>query len=102
MKITKQQLTAIIKEELRKSRINEAESVEFEKLPPAKQKQIGAIEKAIGGKRTNIWDGIHGTVVEIKTSHPGNYRLDADTMKKLLSAKVRWAEPRQSLVWVGF
>lgn len=86
-----------------KSNLNEASEVDFNTLQPNKQKQVLAIEKIIGGKHTQIFEGIHGTIVELKTNtlYP-NYRFDVDVMKKLISAKVRWVEADGSDVSVGF
>jgi hypothetical protein len=73
--------------------VNEASVVEFDSLTSAQQKQIKSFETIIGGKYETVWDGIHGFVVAIKLQNAhGSYRFDVDTMKKLISAKIRWAE----------
>lgn len=75
------------------NQINEASVVELSELTSAQQKQIKTFESIIGGKCETVWDGIHGFIVAIKLqNHMGSYRFDADTMKKLISAKVRWVE----------
>lgn len=103
MRITKQQLRQVIREELTKSKLNEASEVDFNTLQPNKQKQVVAIEKIIGGKRTQIFEGVHGTIVLVKVPpSPMSYRFDADTMKQLLAVKVRWVQADKGSVSVGF
>ena len=78
---------------IRLSQLNEASEIEFKDLQPTQQKQVQAFEKLIGGKIDSIFDGIHGFIVDIKVSGGhGNYRFEADDLKKLLSLKVRWIE----------
>lgn len=86
-----------------KSNLNEASEVDFNTLQPNKQKQVVAIEKIIGGKRIQIFEGIHGTIVLVKVPpSPMSYRFDADTMKQLLAVKVRWVQADKGSVSVGF
>lgn len=78
---------------IRLSQLNEASEIQLTDLKPIQQKQIKAFEGIIGGKADVIWDGIHGFIVAIKIQGGhGAYRFDADTMKKLIAAKVRWVE----------
>lgn len=103
MKITKEDLRKIVKEELQSTLLKEAEEVDFNQLLPQQQKQVQAFEKVLGGKHSQIWDGIHGKIVDIKTqSYYGNYRFDIDTMKKLVALKARWVEADGQRVSVGF
>ena len=75
------------------TQVNEASVIQLSELTPAQQKQIKSFESIIGGTCETIWDGIHGLIVAIKLqNHSGSYRFDVDTMKKLISAKVRWVE----------
>lgn len=84
--------------------LNEASEVMYKELKPIHQKQVQAFEKIIGGKHSQIWDGIHGMIVDIEAS--GNfgsgYRFDANTLKKLLALKVRWIEADGDLVTIAF
>jgi hypothetical protein len=83
--------------------IKEASEVKFNELKPNHQKQIQAFEKIIGGKYSQIWDGIHGMIVDIDSkSMSGAYRFDVDDMKKLISLKVRWIEGGKDYVSIGF
>ncbi len=89
---------------IRLSQLNEASEVQLGEIPVVKAKQIMAFEKIIGGKHSQIWDGIHGMIVDIEAS--GNfgsgYRFDANTLKKLLALKVRWIESDGDLVTIAF
>jgi hypothetical protein len=86
-----------------KNLLNEASEVGYAELKPIHQKQVQAFEKIIGGKHSQIWDGIHGMIVDIdKKSMGGSYRFDADEMKKLISLKVRWVEGDRDNVSIGF
>ena len=89
---------------IRLTQLNEASEVFIEEIPVAKAKQVMAFEKVIGGKYSQIWQGIHGYVVDIEAS--GNfgsgYRFDANTLKKLLALKVRWIEADGDLVTIAF
>jgi hypothetical protein len=90
-------------EEAAKPALTEASEVKFTELTPIQQKQIQAFEKVIGGKHSTIWDGIHGMIVDIdKKSFTGGYRFDVDTMKKLISLKIRWVEGDKDNVSIGF
>ncbi len=86
------------------TQLNEASEVMYKELKPVHQKQVQAFEKIIGGKHSQIWDGIHGMIVDIEAS--GNfgsgYRFDANTLKKLLALKVRWIESDGDLVTIAF
>ena len=78
---------------IRLSQLNEASEIQLTDLKPIQQKQIKAFEGIIGGKADVIWDGIHGFIVAIKIQGGHRaYRFDADNMKKLIEAKVRWVE----------
>lgn len=86
-----------------KNLLNEASEVGYAELKPVHQKQVQAFEKIIGGKHSQIWDGIHGMIVDIdKKSMGDSYRFEADEMKKLISLKVRWAEGDRDRVSIGF
>lgn len=95
--------TDLSKLKIESKTIKEASEVEFKKLPPAKQNQITKIAKIVGGKHSKIFDGIHGSIVYISLpSSPMSYRFDSDTMKELLSAKVRWVQADKGGIAVGF
>lgn len=103
MKITKEDLRKIVKEELQLTFLNEAEEIDFNKLDPQRKKQVMAFEKIIEGKTQSIFQGIHGYIVYIDAKGiAGKYRFSDDVMKKLLSAKARWVEGGDGTVSVGF
>ena len=85
------------------SQLNEASEVELGEIPITKAKQVMAFEKIIGGKHSQIFDGIHGFIVdiEVKGGH-GNYRFEANDLKKLLSLRVRWIEADGDIVTIAF
>ena len=86
-----------------KKKLNEASEVSFNELKPEQQKQIKAFEQVLGGKHIVIFDGIHGFVVNIKVSGVyGNYRFEADDLKKLLTLKIRWIEADGDYISIGF
>ena len=91
-----------LKELLQKKKtINEAEEVKFDQLDKNKQKDIIQFEKILGGKRGQIFDGIHGNIVDIKTFGRG-YRFDTNTLKKLLSVGIRWMEADGDTITIAF
>ncbi len=85
------------------TQLNEASEVQLGEIPVTKAKQVMAFEKIIGGKHSQIFDGIHGFIVdiEVKGGH-GNYRFEASDLKKLLSIGVRWIEADGDLISIGF
>ena len=85
------------------TQLNEASEVQLKDLQPTQQKQVMAFEKLIGGKVDSIFDGIHGFIVDIKVSGGhGNYRFEANDLKKLLSLRVRWIEADGDIVTIAF
>ena len=83
--------------------ITEASEIQLTDLQPTQQKQIKAFEQLLGGKHIVIFDGIHGFVVNIKVSGVyGNYRFDADDLKKLIALKIRWVESDEDYISIGF
>ena len=89
---------------IRLTQLNEAEEINFNQLDPQRKKQVMAFEKIIGGENHQIFQGIHGYIVDIEARQTmGNgYRLDADDMKKLVSLKVRWVEIDGEMVTIAF
>jgi hypothetical protein len=85
------------------TQLNEASEVQLGEIPVTKAKQVMAFEKIIGGKHSQIFDGIHGMIVdiEVKGGHD-NYRFEASDLKKLLSIGVRWIEADGDLISIGF
>lgn len=79
--------------------LNEFRRTSLENLTPVQKKQVLAFEKIIGGKHTQIFDGIHGVVVDIDTP---DIRLTSEKLKKLLVLKIRWIETDVDLVSIGF
>ena len=85
------------------TKLNEASEVTFKDLKPIHQKQVQAFEKILGGKYDSIFDGIHGFIVDIKVQGGhGNYRFEADDLKKLLSLKIRWVEADGDYISIAF
>jgi hypothetical protein len=85
------------------TQLNEASEVQLGEIPVTKAKQVMAFEKIIGGKHSQIFDGIHGMIVDIEVSGGhGNYRFEAADLKKLLSIGVRWIEADGDLVTIAF
>jgi hypothetical protein len=85
------------------SKLNEASEVEITEIPVAKANQVLAFEKILGGKHDSIFDGIHGFIVDIKVQGGhGNYRFEADDLKKLLSLKIRWVEADGDYISIAF
>ena len=88
---------------IRLSQLNEAEEMQFNQLDPQKKKLVMAFEKIIGGKQHQIFKGIHGYIIDIEANGGyGHYRFEADTLKKLLSLKVRWIEADGDYISIGF
>lgn len=85
------------------TQLNEASEVQLGEIPVAKAKQVMAFAKILGGKHSQIFDGIHGMIVdiEVKGGH-GNYRFEASDLKKLLSIGVRWVEADGDIISIGF
>jgi hypothetical protein len=90
-----------LKNLLETKQINEASSADITEIPVMKAKQVLAFEKVLGGKHTDLWDGIHGYIVTIKVPN-GRERLDSDDLKKLLSLKIRWIEITGQEIYLGF
>ncbi len=86
------------------TQINEASEVMYKELKPVHQKQVQAFEKIIGGKHSQIFDGIHGMIVDIEAqgSFGQGYRFDTDQLKKLVALKIRWIEADGDLVTIAF
>jgi hypothetical protein len=89
---------------IRLSQLNEASEVQLGEIPVAKAKQVMAFEKIIGGKHSQIFDGIHGMIVDIeaKGNFGSGYRFGADELKKLLALKMRWIEADGDTISIGF
>ena len=81
--------------------INEASEIKIDELDSAKQKQVQQFVKFFGGKVLQIWDGIHGNIVDIKMSD-SNWRMDTQDLKDLISLKIRWIEFDKQTVSIGF
>ena len=85
------------------TKLNEASEVEITEIPVTKANQVLAFEKILGGKHDSIFDGIHGFIVDIKVQGGhGNYRFEADDLKKLLSLKIRWVEADGDYISIAF
>lgn len=99
-------LKGLMKEE----KLNEASEVKLLDIPIASSKKVLAFAKILGGKHSQIFDGIHGYIVDIKVkpskSDGGTpfytYRFDDATMRKLLATGLRWVEADKDIVSIGF
>ena len=81
--------------------LNEASEIEFKELDSTKQKQVQQFVKFFGGKVLQIWDGIHGNIVDIEMAEK-NWRMDISDLKLLISLKIRWIEFDNKTVSIGF
>lgn len=90
-----------------KTRLDEAESIEFEQLSPEDQKIAGKLVKAFDKKTSDIvdvFDGIHGKIIMIPYSNfSGNNRYDSDNIKALSKIKeFRWVEDSATYISIAF
>ena len=107
--MNRSELKEIVRQELamskgKSSEINEASEVEVKSLTKADQTKIKYWEKALGGKTTTAWDGIHGLIVnmELKSSH-GVPRIKEDKIKYLAKGPTfRWIEFPKGRCSIGF
>ena len=90
-------LTNILKEG---ANLNEASPISFNELEPKVQSKIKYLEKVVGGKHIAIFDGIHGTIVDIK-SPSFVKRLTASQMNQLLKSDIRWIESDKNGFTIG-
>ena len=96
-----EKLRNIIRESIKQLR--ESEEISFNELPTDKQRLVGQYAKLFNGKVVDVWDGIHGYIVQLKVnSQPGRFRFDSDTLKKLVNLKIRWVEADKDIVAIGF
>ncbi len=102
MKLTKNELRTIIKEEL--GRLNEASEIEFSELDSKSQKLIQTLSKQLRvGKVNVVWSGIHGKIVSFNNDRqPGTYRISIDEIKKLSKLPIRWIESSNDELNIGF
>jgi hypothetical protein len=80
--------------------LNEASPISFNELEPKIQSKIKYLEKVVGGKHIAIFDGIHGTIVDIK-SPSFVKRLTASQLNQLLKIDVRWVESDKDGFTIG-
>jgi hypothetical protein len=78
--------------------LEEATKLGLNELSPHHEKQAKAIAKLLNGKIVEVWEGIHGKIVVVKSDNP---RLSADKMK-ILSRTVRWIDRGKHDWSVGF
>jgi hypothetical protein len=81
--------------------MNEASEIKVDELNPAKQKQVKEFLKFFGGKTLQVWDGIHGNIIDIQMAEK-NWRMDVADLKDLISLKIRWIEFDNKTVSIGF
>jgi hypothetical protein len=84
-----------------KTMMNEASEIKVDELNPAKQKQVKEFLKFFGGKTLQVWDGIHGNIIDIQMAEK-NWRMDVADLKDLISLKIRWIEFDNKTVSIGF
>ena len=80
--------------------INEASPISFNELEPKVQSKIKYLEKVVGGKHIAIFDGIHGTIVDIKSPSYVK-RLTASQLNQLLKIDIRWVESDKDGFTIG-
>ena len=92
-----------VRNDLGTDSLHEAESVEYTSLSPADKKQVDTLIKIVGGKRFEVFDGVHGKILYIKVPPTSSgYRFDVGELKGLISAKIRWVEGGKEYVTIGF
>lgn len=76
-----------------------AEEIEVSALPPAQAKFVKKLESKFGHP-VQVWEGIHGIIVEFNSQ--GGGRLMKDSLKLLLSdSNFRWVDADNRRVAVG-
>lgn len=80
--------------------LNEASPISFNELEPKVQSKIKYLEKVVGGKHIAIFDGIHGTIVDIKSPSYVK-RLTASQLNQLLKIDIRWVESDKDGFTIG-
>jgi len=91
----------VIREQLKV--LTEAKEISITELPKDKQQLVGQYAKIFNGKVMEVFDGIHGYVVNLKVSpQPGKFRFVASDLKKLLNLKIRWIEGEHDTIVIGF
>lgn len=75
-------------------KLDEASVTEFENIGANNQKTVNAIQKQIGLRPVEFFEGIHGIVAmfDHKTSPNMGVRLVLDDIKKLSRMDIRWLE----------
>ena len=80
--------------------LNEASPISFNELEPKVQSKIKYLEKVLGGKHIAIFDGIHGTIVDIKAPSVVK-RLTASQLNQLLKIDIRWVDSNKAGFSIG-
>jgi hypothetical protein len=89
-----------VRNDLGTDSLHEAESVDYKSLPPAEKKQIDVLLKLFSGRQFQVFDGIHGKILYIKTSEQGR-RITANELKALVASKVRWIDTGKEYITIG-
>ena len=106
--MNRSELKEIVRQELqltkgKSSEINEASEVEIKDMDKKAQLSIKYWAKALEGKPTSAWDGIHGLIVNIKVQSVFTMRVRYDKIKYLAKGpEFRWIEFDKGKVSVGF
>lgn len=67
-----------------------ASEISLEELPIAQKELVAIVEYPI----VQVWEGIHGYIVEFKGNSPGGARIDRNKLKRMLGHKdFRWISP---------
>ena len=92
-----------LKEETAEAPIKEAESVDYASLSPAEKKQVDTLVKLFGGKQFQVFDGIHGKILNVRvpSPSPSGHRFTPNELKGLVAAKVRWVGIANSKEYVS-
>ena len=84
------------------SNLREATEVELSDLPPQKQKVAKEVAKILKADIMQIWDGIHGVIISLKSRQEiGGMRVGVGALSSL-SRKVRWIQGTRDGMDVGF
>ena len=84
--------------------LTEASEVELDELSPAKQKAIKHVRKAVDlvDGEVQIWDGIHGVVLDFHGYGDAGPRLSRKMLMKMLFIKdVRWIQTSHGSLSIG-
>jgi len=91
--------------------LQEASEIQFNELEKSDQKFIKKTEKLLNGfvrgvKVSQIWDGIHGRIVDFDIDSPfggsNRHRIFLPGLQKIAKLKMRWIEFGSDSITIGF